>query len=234
MVMRLNKLKLHTKTTRNPSRRASLTSCAHPSGRRSSASDTPGAHPRSAPPGPNYERIPGLQPVLGQVIKGCVPFRCVETTLEIEISWMFFAPLDVQQTLRPFLIEQPSWGFWVSFDDIHIVFTSHLSLENSFATKTMCLFFPATRTFEQKICQVTIFWTGPVLSSHFTHSHRVNWNLYGHNLHPNPFLTKFTTDHWVGVSPLSVQRFGCQMFSGVCWMGRTRPIAYRKQTSSHG
>ena len=32
-------------------------------------------------PLPNYERIPGLQPV-GKGCSGCVPVRCVETTLD--------------------------------------------------------------------------------------------------------------------------------------------------------
>jgi len=144
------------------------------------------------------------------------------------------APVDVQQTLRPFLIEQPSWGFWFRLMTFLLLsqVTSHL--KTLLRQKPCVSFSPPLAHFNKKICQATFFWTGPVLSSHFTHSHSVNLNLYGHNLHPNRFLTKFTTDHWVGVSPLSVQKFGCQMFSGVCWMGRTRPIAYRKQTSSHG
>ena len=42
---------------------------------------TPISHTPSNPPGPNYERIPWFS-LLVKVAWGCVPVRCVETTLE--------------------------------------------------------------------------------------------------------------------------------------------------------
>ena len=41
--------------------------------------NTPRYRTPQAIPLPNYERIPGLQPV-GKSCSGCVPVRCVETT----------------------------------------------------------------------------------------------------------------------------------------------------------